>query len=169
MLGQCHSRQKVPRYQHHVHPCVDMRSAATLASCLLSWQEAAATSKGSRPKAKGTGNTQRLLAEGNRHYKPTKAKAIGTSTGKGTSKGTGTNNARAEATVKAKAEAQADTAQSQSDWIGAYLSPGQDVTLKHWSILTWLLVQHWCFILTTAGGGEQLCGTASWSLHDVLQ
>ena len=44
------------------------------------------TSKGSRPKAKGTGNIQRLLAEGNRHNKAAeaKAKAIGKGTGRGT-------------------------------------------------------------------------------------
>jgi len=92
-------------------------------------------------------------------------KAIGTGTGKGNSKG----NARAEAAVKAKAEAQADTAQSQSDWIAAHLSLGQDVTLKHWSILTWLLMQHLCFIQMTVDGGEQLCSTASWNLRHILQ
>ena len=134
------------------------------ANCLPTGQKAPATSKGSRPKAKGIGKTCRQhIVIGSLCLL---AKAIGTGTGTG--KDTGNGIARAEATVKAKAKAQAGTAQSQSDWIAVYLSPGQDVTLKHRSILSWLLMQRLCFILRTVGGGGQLCGAASWSLHDIL-
>ncbi len=61
------------------------------------------------------------------------------------------------------------SAQVQSHRVATYLSLGQDVNLQHWSILIWLLMQHWRFNLRSAGGGGQVCGTASCNLHDVLQ
>ena len=74
MLGYCCSRQKVPVCQHHGCNCIDIRIATTLASYLPTAQKAPATSRGSRPKAKGTGQTckkrQAQLSckgKGNRH------------------------------------------------------------------------------------------------------